>query len=195
MREIVGHFAGGYPGTGSPCSGSAAKHQGQLNAPGAAGFCHRMGDYFVWRLTAGMSFRVHRRSIHLRHYFRRNSEVNLIAHVEIPALDLERAMRFYTAVFDVSFEEIVTIHDNRMAYFPFEEGKDGASGALAEGDTYVPTKDGAIIYLSVETIDDVLARAVQHGSEILFPKTPVNENLFVAEISDSEGNRIAIQSA
>ncbi len=59
----------------------------------------------------------------------------------------------------------------------------------------MPTKDGAIIYLSVETIDDVLARAVQHGSEILFPKTPVNENLFVAEISDSEGNRIAIQSA
>jgi predicted enzyme related to lactoylglutathione lyase len=131
----------------------------------------------------------------LRHYFRRNSEVNLIAHVEIPALDLERAMRFYTAVFDVSFEEIVTIHDNRMAYFPFEEGKDGASGALAEGETYVPTKDGAIIYLGVRNIDDVLARAVQHGSEILFPKTPVNENLFVAEISDSEGNRIAIQSA
>ncbi|QCM10187.1 VOC family protein [Agrobacterium tumefaciens] len=121
--------------------------------------------------------------------------MNLIAHVEIPVLDLERAMRFYTAVFDVSFEEIVTIHDNRMAYFPFEEGKDGASGALAEGETYVPTKDGAIIYLGVQNIDDVLARAVQHGSEILFPKTPVNENLFVAEIADSEGNRIAIQSA
>ncbi|CDN93752.1 VOC family protein [Agrobacterium tumefaciens] len=121
--------------------------------------------------------------------------MNLIAHVEIPVLDLERAMRFYTAVFDVNFEEIVTIHDNRMAYFPFEEGKDGASGALAEGETYVPTKDGAIIYLGVQNIDDVLARAVQHGSEILFPKTPANENLFVAEIADSEGNRIAIQSA
>ncbi|CAN7465571.1 VOC family protein [Agrobacterium tumefaciens] len=128
-------------------------------------------------------------------YSRRSNRVNLIAHVEIPVLDIERAMRFYSVVFDVSFAEIVTIHDNRMAYFPFEEGKDGASGALAEGETYVPTKDGAIIYLGVKNIDDVLERAVQQGSEILFPKTPVDDNLFVAEISDSEGNRIAVQSA
>lgn len=121
--------------------------------------------------------------------------MNLIAHVEIPVFDLERAMRFYSAVFDVNFAEVVTIHDNRMAYFPFEEGKDGASGALAEGETYVPTQDGAIVYLGVEDIDDVLERAVRHGSEILFPKTPVNEDIFVAEISDSEGNRIAVQTA
>lgn len=120
--------------------------------------------------------------------------MNLIAHVEIPVLDIERAMRFYGAVFGVNFAEIVTIHDNKMAYFPFVEGKDGASGALAQGETYVPTKDGAIIYLGVKDIDDVLERAVRRGSEILFPKTPVDDTLFVAEIADSEGNRIAIQS-
>ncbi|AHK01587.1 MULTISPECIES: VOC family protein [Rhizobium/Agrobacterium group] len=121
--------------------------------------------------------------------------MNLIAHVEIPVTDLERAIRFYSAVFDLNFAEVVTIHDNEMAFFPFEEGKDGASGALAQGDAYVPTQDGMIIYLSVPDIDDVLAKAVANGSELLFPKTPVNENLFVAEISDSEGNRIAVQSA
>ncbi|MCZ7449467.1 VOC family protein [Agrobacterium rhizogenes] len=120
--------------------------------------------------------------------------MNLIAHVEIPVLDLERAMGFYSAVFDVNFAEIVTIHDNRMAYFPFKEGEDGASGALAEGETYVPTKDGAIIYLGVKDIDAVLERALRQGGEILFPKTPVDDSLFVAEISDSEGNRIAVQS-
>lgn len=120
--------------------------------------------------------------------------MNLIAHVEIPVADLERAMRFYSAVFDVTFGEVVTIHDNKMAYFPFEAGKDGASGALAQGEVYVPTRDGAIIYLSVADIDDILARAVAQGSEILFPKTPVSEKGFVAEIADSEGNRIAVQS-
>lgn len=120
--------------------------------------------------------------------------MNLIAHVEIPVTDLERAMRFYSAVFDVTFGEVVTIHDNKMAYFPFEAGKDGASGALAQGEVYVPTRDGAIIYLNVADIDDILARAVAQGSEILFPKTPVGENGFVAEIADSEGNRIAVQS-
>ncbi len=81
-----------------------------------------------------------------------------------------------------------------MAFFPFEEGQDGASGALAEGETYVPTRDGVIVYFGVKDIDDVIARAVSQGSELLFPKTPVNENSFVAEISDSEGNRIAVQS-
>lgn len=121
--------------------------------------------------------------------------MNLIAHVEIPAVDLERAMRFYSAVFGVAFGEIVTIHGNRMAYFPFEEGREGASGALAEGEVYVPTINGAIIYLSVIDIDDVLARAAEQGSDVLFPKTPIGEGVFVAEIADSEGNRIAIQTA
>lgn len=120
--------------------------------------------------------------------------MNLIAHVEIPVIDLERAMRFYSAVFDVKFGEVVAIHGNQMAYFPFEEGRDGATGALAQGDVYVPTRDGAIIYLSVENIDEILAKAVRQGSEILFPKTPLSEAGFVAEIADSEGNRIAVQS-
>lgn len=120
--------------------------------------------------------------------------MNLIAHVEIPVADLERAMIFYHAVFGVAFGDVVTIHGSRMAYFPFEEGKDGASGALAQGNIYVPSKDGSVVYFNVEDIDDVLARAVAQGSEILFAKTPVNDTGFVAEIADSEGNRIALQS-
>jgi len=121
--------------------------------------------------------------------------MNLIAHVEIPAIDIKRAMRFYEAVFGVKFGDVVKIHDNKMAYFPFKDGLDGASGALAQGDVYVPTRDGAIIYLNVEDIDDVLDKAFRNGSEILFPKTPINNDGFVAEIADSEGNRIAVQSA
>lgn len=120
--------------------------------------------------------------------------MNLIVHVEIPVLDIERAMRFYSAVFGVSFAEIVTIHANKMVFFPFEEGKDGASGALVQGDVYVPTVNGAIIYFNVEDIDDVIAKAVAEGREVLFPKTSLGAKGFVAEIGDSEGNRIALQS-
>lgn len=119
--------------------------------------------------------------------------MNLIAHVEIPVVDLDRAMRFYSALFGLTFGEVVTIHGNRMAYFPFEAGKDGASGALAEGEVYVPTRNGVIVYLGVENIDAVLARATELGSDILFAKTPIAPAGFVAEIADSEGNRIAIQ--
>lgn len=121
--------------------------------------------------------------------------MNIVAHVEIPVTDLDRAIRFYRAVFDVPFAEIAAIHDSRVAYFPFDENSNGASTALAEGPAYVPTRDGAIVYFSVADVDDVIARALANGSELLFPKTLVNDAIFVAEISDSEGNRIAIQSA
>jgi len=120
--------------------------------------------------------------------------VNLIAHVEIPVRDLERAMRFYATLFGIEFDEPAEIHGNRMAFFPFEEGKDGASGALCEGEIYVPTRDGAVVYLSVEDIDAALTTAQSLGSEILFPKTELDSGAFVAEIADSEGNRIALQT-
>jgi uncharacterized protein len=124
----------------------------------------------------------------------RTGRLNLIAHVEIPVRDLERAIAFYSAVFGIGFGDIVEIHGNRMTYFPFTPGEDGASGALAEGDVYVPTTDGAVIYFSVEDIDAALARATTLGSTILFPKTVISETGYVAEISDSEGNRIALQT-
>ena len=120
--------------------------------------------------------------------------MNLIAHVEIPVSDLERAMCFYGAVFSVAFGEIVTIHENRMAFFPFQAGGDGASGALAEGPVYVPSLEGAIPYLNVDDIDAALARAVEAGGKVLFAKTPIGTGGFVAEIGDSEGNRIAVQA-
>lgn len=59
----------------------------------------------------------------------------------------------------------------------------------------MPTLHGAIIYLNVADLDVVLARALGEGSEILFPKTPLGDGVFIAKIRDSEGNRIALQSA
>lgn len=115
-----------------------------------------------------------------------------IAHVEIPVVDLERAMRFYSALFGLNLKEIVTIHGNRMAFFPVDEDHAGASGALAEGEIYVPTRDGAVVYFTVDDIDATLATARTLGSEILFPKTGIPGG-FVAEIADSEGNRLALQ--
>jgi predicted enzyme related to lactoylglutathione lyase len=119
---------------------------------------------------------------------------NPIAHVEIPVRDLERAMAFYRQVLGVAFGPVVDLHGSRMAHFPFEDGQDGASAALAQGDVYVPTLDGMIVYFTVEDIDATLARAEAVGSAVLFAKTALDGGGFVAEIADSEGNRIALQS-
>jgi predicted enzyme related to lactoylglutathione lyase len=120
--------------------------------------------------------------------------MNIIAHVEIPVENLKRATRFYASLLGVAFGEPVDLHGSRMAFFPFEEGTDGASGALCEGTVYRPSRDGAIVYFTVTNIDVALATATVLGSEILFPKTGLDSGAFVAEITDSEGNRIALQT-
>ena len=114
-----------------------------------------------------------------------------MTYFEIPVTDMDRAVQFYTSVFGVSLtREIVDGYD--MALFPPAEDGWGASGALAKGDVYVPSKTGAILYFRVASIDDILARATAAGADILFPKKDIGDLGYVAEIEDSEGNRIAL---
>ncbi len=118
---------------------------------------------------------------------------NPIAYVELPVTDLDRAMAFYTAVFGFALER-QTVDGYDMALFPAAEGAAGASGALVKGDVYVPGKTGPIVYFGVTDIDAVIARAKARGAKILYDKKDVGTFGFVAEIEDSEGNRVALNA-
>lgn len=113
---------------------------------------------------------------------------------EIPVTDLDRAAAFYSHVFDISLER-ADIDGNAMALFPETPDGRGASGALAQGESYVPSLDGTRVYLAVDDIDAALARVRELGGEMLYPKTLVGESGYVAEFRDSEGNRIALSAA
>ena len=117
--------------------------------------------------------------------------INPVVHFEIPVTDMDRAVRFYEAVFLVKLERR-KVDGYDMAFFPRADGRPGASGALAKGDVYKPTKDGAILYFDVPDLDAVIARAEALGGAVLYPKKDIGEAGFVAEIADSEGNRIAL---
>lgn len=116
---------------------------------------------------------------------------NPVIYFEIPVLNMERAIRFYKAVFDFTFEQS-KIDGYDMALFPFKKENSGISGALAKGEVYKPTLDGIIIYFHTKNIDNTLNLAVKHGGKILYAKTSNGELGFVAEFQDSEGNRIAL---
>lgn len=120
------------------------------------------------------------------------SQTNPVIYFEIPVHDLNRAQKFYTAVFNFKFEQEI-IDGYEMSLFPFEESSLGISGALAKGDAYVPTKQGVIIYFKTENIDATLEKVISQSGKILYPKT-INDLLgfIVAEFEDSEGNRIAL---
>lgn len=113
-----------------------------------------------------------------------------VTYFEIPVTDMPRAIAFYGAVFGVAFEQ-TEIDGYEMALFPYTEGQEGPAGALAKGDVYRPTIDGALIYFHADDIDSVLARALKAGGEVLYPKKH-NGLGYVAEFKDSEGNRIAL---
>lgn len=117
--------------------------------------------------------------------------MNPISWFEIPAIDLDRAVDFYSTVFAIELE-ITEIDGHRMALFPSDESAAGSSGALAEGESYVPSLDGPRVYFDVDDAQATLSKAIRLGANQLYPVTQVSETLLVAEFSDSEGNRLAI---
>ena len=116
---------------------------------------------------------------------------NLVSYFEIPVNNLERAIDFYEFVFDCTLEK-TNIHGNEMATFPYDKNAPHITGALAKGPSYVPSKQGARVYFSVPNIDEVLEKVQSRGSDVLFEKTSVGNECWVAEFEDCEGNCIAI---
>jgi predicted enzyme related to lactoylglutathione lyase len=120
----------------------------------------------------------------------RTKKSNPVVYFEIPVIDIDRAIKFYKAVFNFDFDK-ESIDNNEMALFPFAEENTGISGALAKGEIYKPTKDGVVIYFKTENIEETIQSAVSNGGKILYPKTDNGIGL-VAEFEDTEGNRIAL---
>jgi len=117
--------------------------------------------------------------------------MNAVHHFEIPVTDMDRAVGFYETVLGVRLTRR-TVDGYEMAFFPRSDGAPGASGALAKGDVYVPSKAGAIVYFDVPDIDAALGRAAGLGAKTLYPKTDIGAGGIVAEVEDSEGNRLAL---
>lgn len=110
---------------------------------------------------------------------------------EIPATDLDRAIDFYGALFGVAIER-TTIDGHAMGLFPEVEEGEGISGAIATGESYVPSVDGTRIYFKVDDVRATLAHAVRLGGVELYPPTQVGPQTVVAEFKDCEGNRVAL---
>jgi len=134
------------------------------------------------------------------HFFRQDNPMptlqeavtSTISWFEIPATDFPRAIRFYETIFGKSL-----IHDAawpKLAIFPYE--KPGISGAIAQGEGREPAGNGIIIYLNCDgKFDAVLNRVEGAGGSIVEPKTQIPNIGWIAQILDSEGNRIGLHAA
>jgi predicted enzyme related to lactoylglutathione lyase len=117
--------------------------------------------------------------------------INPVFYFEIPIRDMDRALDFYSKTFGVIFER-QNIDGNDMALFPYQIGGEGATGALAKGESYQPSLKGTRVYFSTTDIDSTINKAIGAGGRLIYPKTDTGDYGFVAEFEDSEGNCIAL---
>src|SRR4051794_7243799 len=111
---------------------------------------------------------------------------------EIPAGDIERAVRFYERVLGATMirEEMGPMS---MAVFPHAEQQ--PSGAVVRSPSYQPATSGTVVYLNVADIRPVLERIGDAGGEVLLPLTQLPDEAGVfAQFKDSEGNRVGVFS-
>jgi len=117
---------------------------------------------------------------------------NVPAWFEIPALDLDRAVRFYETVLAARFAR-EQMGPMAMAVFPYE--KPGSSGALVKADGFVPAVTGSVVYLHLDDIRPALDRVTPAGGAVLLPRTALPDEMgFFAQVKDTEGNRVGLFS-
>ena len=112
---------------------------------------------------------------------------------EIPVKDLDRAVKFYEKVFDVTLSR-EDMAGMKLAMFPFTQDAPGAAGALIKGKSYEPSHAGTVVYFSVQDIPETLRRIDANGGKTLMPKTAIGQYGFIAQYEDTEGNRLALHS-
>jgi len=121
---------------------------------------------------------------------------NMVSWFEIPVIDMERAVKFYNAVFDIEIQ-VQDFGGVEMGWFPYTEGGEGAAGSLIKQETiYKPSQtDGVLIYFASEDVQIELGRVVEAGGKIVQEKTQISPEVgYCALFVDTEGNRLSLHS-
>jgi predicted enzyme related to lactoylglutathione lyase len=115
-----------------------------------------------------------------------------ISWFELPVTDLERAVAFYNTVLGIRLSDIAEADDRSFAMFP---ASDGVSGAIVHGESYVPSTEGALVFLNAgDELEPVVTRVEAAGGRVLLPRMDMGEWGVAAFIVDSEGNRVALHA-
>ena len=115
-----------------------------------------------------------------------------ISWFEIPATNIERAAKFYSAILGVKID-IMKWEGYQMGMFP--GGKGIIHGALVQGEHYVPSDKGTVVYLNGgNDLNNALKKVEPAGGKVCRPKFSIGEHGYIAFFTDTEGNRVALHS-
>lgn len=121
---------------------------------------------------------------------------NAVSWFEIPATDLDRAQKFYEAIFGFTMTAM-DLPNIKMRMFPIED-RMGVGGAVVySAGFYNPSAtEGPLLYLNANPdVQLVLDKVEAAGGKIMVPKTEISpEYGHMGVFIDTEGNRIALHS-
>jgi uncharacterized protein len=122
---------------------------------------------------------------------------NVVGWFEIPVSNMERAIKFYKAVFGIEFSRD-KLGPLDTAFFPHVGNGIGTGGSLVHHKEYYhPSADGVLIYFTAFSgdLNNELEKIEKEGGTVLQPKTLITEEIgHMAIFLDTEGNRIALHS-
>jgi predicted enzyme related to lactoylglutathione lyase len=123
------------------------------------------------------------------------SQDNALNWFDISVSDIERATKFYEAVFGIKMEQ-QEMKGKKMAFFPSEDMNGKVSGGLTQGASHKPSADGAKIYLNANPdLSGALGKIESAGGKIIMPKMKISDEIgFMAFFVDSEGNTVGLHS-
>ena len=121
---------------------------------------------------------------------------NAISWFEIPAVDVNRAQKFYETIFGINMIPL-DLPQIQMRMFPVENPMSIGGAICQSGDFYKPSADsGSLVYLNGNPdVQMVLDKIEAAGGKIVVPKTEISpEYGRMAVFLDTEGNRVALHS-
>jgi predicted enzyme related to lactoylglutathione lyase len=119
-----------------------------------------------------------------------------VIHFEIHADDPQRAIRFYSSLFDWQFKS----WEGPMSYWLITTGADGPgiNGGLMKRQHPLSGNDGVMAYICTVDVDDLdryFARGQELGAAVALPKMPIPGVGWLAYLKDPEGNVFGLMQA
>ena len=108
----------------------------------------------------------------------------IVAFFEIPSVDFNRAIHFYESTLNVKLTPI-DCGDEKMAFFPEENGQCPGAISFVADNKFLPSRDGVLISLTVESIEKATESISKLGGKTLIPKTKIErlENILPSGIT------------